>query len=190
MTSAVSVSCCQERLRPSRGPWGGMDTAEVWASVRQVMGLSWRIVTCPTEAAQMGFFLASHRGGLGGGRSNSPRRASPPNRRLGGGLLLGRKERGPYGCSVCPAFVMNEVHRVAIWIRWRPSRVLYGSVQGFVSPTGDLGETLGHWDLVRKTLMISHHMSSGSFLVRKVLVQNSNDLLNFPELCAVQISFE
>ena len=32
--------------------------------------------------------------------------ASPPGA-AGGGLLLGRKERGPHSCSVCPAFAMR-----------------------------------------------------------------------------------
>ena len=49
--------------------------------------------------------------------------------------------------------------------------MLYGRDRGFVSPTDDLGENLGHRDLVRKTLMILPHMGSGILLVRKVLVQ-------------------
>ena len=84
----------------------------------------------------------------------------------------------------------NEVHRVAIWIRWRPSRVLHGRDRGFVSPTGDLGENLGPQDLVRKSLMILPHMGSGSLLVRKVLVQIPNAFLNSSQFFAVQFSFE
>ena len=84
----------------------------------------------------------------------------------------------------------NEVHWVAIWIRWRPLRVLHGRDRGFVSSTGDLGESLGHRDLLRKTLMILPHMGSGSLLVRKVLVQTPDAFLNSPQLCAVQFSFK
>jgi hypothetical protein len=67
----------------------------------------------------------------------------------------------------------NEVHRVAIWIRWEAPAGASRERSGFVSPTGDLGENLGHRDLVRRALMILPHMGSGSLLVRKVLVRRS-----------------
>ena len=68
--------------------------------------------------------------------------------------------------------------------------MLHGRDRVCVSPTGDLGENLGHRDLVRKTLMILPHTGSGSLLVRKVLVQTPNAFLNSSQFCAVQFSFE
>ena len=68
--------------------------------------------------------------------------------------------------------------------------MLHGRDRGGVSPTGDLGENLGHRDLVRKTLMILPHTGSGSFLGRKTLVQIPDIFLTSPQFCAVQFSFE
>ena len=70
--------------------------------------------------------------------------------------------------------------------------MLHGRDRGFFSPTRDLGENLGHRDLVLKTLMILPHMGtcSGSFLGRKTLVQTPYVFLTSPQFCAVHFSFE
>jgi hypothetical protein len=121
-----------------------------------------------------GLFLASQRGGLGGGRGNSPRKASFPTRRRGGGCCLAAR---------------REVHIVVRFARKEGNgATVCGLSRGPHATRCSAGRNQRGRTLMRTAPCWIPHMGSGSVLSMKTLVQFPDVFLLSPQFLHLAFS--